>query len=118
MYQNPPSPDDELVPPKFARPVPRESLPAEFQSALAGLEKRYGAALRVNVVDARWAEVSVENIPAAMLTTQLQNERRMLFGAADPKMQVISPVRPIGQSIFLHYLTEPDWGNRAMMMSK
>ena len=118
MDENSPSPDDELVPPTFARPVPRELLTTEFQSVLASLEKRYGAALRVNVVDAKWVEVSVETIPAAMLTMQLQNERRMLFGAADPKMQVISPVRPMGESIFLHYLTEPDWGNRAMMMSK
>lgn len=118
MQQNSPSPDDELVPPTFANPVPKKLLPSEFQSVLAGLERRYGAALRVNVVDARWVEISVENVPASLLTTQLQNERSILFGAADPKMQVISPVRPLGDSIFLHLLTEPDWGNRAMMMSK
>jgi hypothetical protein len=91
----------------------------DFQAVLRRLEQRFGTALRVNVTDASWVEISVENIPAAVLAAQLQNERKMLFGAADPQVQVIQPLRPMGNIICLHLLGTPEWGSRAMMaMSK
>jgi hypothetical protein len=100
-----------------ARPIPRELLPPDFRWALMRLEQRYGAALRVNVTDANWMEISVENVPAVMLAAQLQNERKVLFGAAEPRMQIISPLRPTGNEVCLHLLTEPNWGDRRGMMS-
>ncbi len=116
MTMNSPSPDDP-VPPTVARPIPRESLRPEFQWVLTRLEQRYGAALHVHVTDAQWVEIRVENIPAVLLAAQLQNERKSLFGTAEPRVQVISPLRPIGDAICLHLLAEPDWGNRRSMMA-
>ena len=118
MTLDPQSPHLRPSPPVAARPIPRELLPPEFQSVLRRLEQRYGAALHINVTDAKWVEITVENLPAALLTVQLQQERRELFGVAEPRMQVIAPLRPMGNAIYLHLLTEPEWSNpRSMMMS-
>lgn len=112
MTFNSPSPDFPSVPPMVAKPIPKELLPAEFQWILTCLGQRYGAALHVNVTDAAWLEISVENIPAGILAGQLQNERKVLFGVAEPRVQVISSTRPTGDTIYLHLLTDPEWGAR------
>ncbi len=101
--------------PAVASPLPKELLPAELQSALVRLGQKYGAGLRVTVTDSEWVEISMENLPAAQLHAQIQSERKVLFGTAESRVQVIQPLRPTGSEIFLHLLSEPQWGNRAMM---
>lgn len=91
------------------QPIPKEALTQEFQWVLWCLEQRYGAALHVNVTDAAWVQISVENIPAAVLAEQLQSERKSLFGTLDRRMQVIVPQRLTTNEISLHVPTEPVW---------
>jgi hypothetical protein len=113
MTSHSPSPDFGSVPPRVGRPIPKEQLPPELQSVLSRLAQRYGPALHVNVTDVQWVEISVEKIPAAVLAAQLQSERKVLFGTAEPRIQVITPLRPLGNSVCLHLPTEPDWGDLA-----
>jgi len=112
------SPQFESVHPEFARPLRKESLPHEFQSVLLRLEQRFGANLQVNVTDTNWVEISVENLHPDILLLQLENERKLLFGAAEPRLQVIPPLRPTGNVVYLHLLTEPEWNSRGSIFAR
>ena len=110
----PPSSAATPKPPAVGTQLPRELLPAEFQNILVRLAQKHGSALHVNVTDAEWVAISVDSVGAAELGRQMQNERNVLFGAADSRMQVIQANS--GQ-VYLHLLSEPVWGTR-MAMSK
>jgi hypothetical protein len=105
-------------PPPVSRQLPRELLPADFQTILSRLQEKYGSKLNVIPSDAEWVEVSVENVPAAQLHADLQNARNVLFGDAEPRVQVIQPLRPTGAGIFLHLLSEPNWSDIARLSGK
>ena len=106
------------APPAVPRPIPKELLAAEFQTILARLGEKFGSRLKVNPTDPEWVEISVENVSAVQLQNELQNARNTLFGTAAAKMQVIQPTNPTGSSIFLHLLTEPNWGDIARVSGK
>jgi hypothetical protein len=99
------------TPPAVRRPIPKELLSPEFQTILARLGERFGSKLNVAPADPEWIEISVANIPAAQLLTELQNARNTLFGNAASRVQVIQPTGPSSSSIFLHLLSEPNWGD-------
>ena len=69
------------------------------------LAQKYGSKLRVNVTDAEWVEISVENVSAPELQGQLQQERNVLFGTAESRLQVIQPLQATGTGIYLHLLS-------------
>ena len=106
------------TPPAVPHNLPKELLPAEFQSILARLTEKYGSRLNVTPTDAEWVEVSVENLPASQLQAELQNARNVLFGNAESRVQVIQPLRPTGPGIFLHLITEPNWADVARFSGK
>ena len=106
------------TPPAVAHNLPKELLPAEFQSILARLAEKYGSKLNVTPTDAEWVEVSVENLRASQLHAELQTARNVLFGNAESRVQVIQPLRPTGPGIFLHLITEPNWGDVARFSGK
>ena len=101
-------------PPTISSQLPRELLPAEFQNILVRLAQKYGSALQVKVTDAEWVEITVENLGALELGKQIQNERNVLFGTAESRMQLI---QANSNQLYLHLLNEPVWGAR-MAMSK
>jgi hypothetical protein len=106
------------APPRVASPLPKELLPADFQSILVRLAQKYGAGLHANVTDAEWVEISVENVSAPELHAQLQQERNVLFGAAQSRLQVIQPLQATGTGIYLHLLSEPKWGDLATVATR
>lgn len=117
-YPNALQPGASASPPALSRQLPRELLPADFQSILSRLQEKYGSKLNVTPNDAEWVEVSVENVPAAQLHADIQNARNVLFGDAESRIQVIQPLRPTGEGIFLHLLSEPNWSDIARMSGK
>ena len=90
----------------------------EFRSVLVALAQKYGSALQVNVTDPEWVEVSVQNLSAADLQTQLHTQRNVLFGAAESRLQVIPPSQGSSNVIYLHLLNEPRWGNLATIATR
>jgi len=117
-YPNITQGSSSATPPALPRPIPKELLPAEFQTILARLGEKFGAKLNVNPTDPEWVEVSVENVSAVQLQDELQNARNTLFGNAAAKVQVIQPTNPTGSSIYLHLVTEPNWGDIARFAGK
>lgn len=107
--------DSTAAPPTVARSVPKELLPAEFQSVLVRLAQKYGAGFHVNVTDAEWVEISVDNVSAPQLHAQIQQGRNVLFGTAESRLQVIQPLQSTGTAIYLHLLSEPKWGDLGTM---
>lgn len=105
-------------PPQVASPLPKELLPADFRSILVRLAQKYGSKLRVNVTDAEWVEISVENVSAPELQGQLQQERNVLFGTAESRLQVIQPLQATGTGIYLHLLSAPKWGDLTTMAAR
>ena len=99
-------------PPTVGSEVPRELLPAEFQNILVRLAQKHGSALHVKVTDAEWVEITVDNVGAVELGKQIQNERHVLFGSAESRMQVI---QANSAQVYLHMLNEPVWGTRIGM---
>lgn len=108
-------PNTAVNSPQGVRPLTKESLPAEFQAILTRIGRRFGAGLQVNVTDAAWVEVRVQNQSAKQLHAQLQLDRKSLFGTAESRMQVIEPLQSTGGVIHLHMLNDPVWGNPATM---
>ena len=107
--------ESTLTPPDVSKPLPQELLPTDFRSVLVRLAQKYGAGLQVNVTDAEWVEISVENLSAADLQTQLHSERSVLFGAVESRLQVISPSQVDSNIIYLHLLNQPRWGEISTM---
>ena len=101
--------------PQGVKPLTKESLPAEFQSILTRVARRFGAGLDVKVTDSAWVEISVQNLSAKQLYAQLQLDRKTLFESAESRMQVIEPLQSTGGVIHLHMLNAPVWGDRATM---
>jgi hypothetical protein len=93
-------------------------LPADFQFILVRLAQKYGAGFRVKVTDAEWIEISVENVSASELHRQLQQERNVLFGPAESRLQVIQPQQSASSGIYLHLLSEPKWGDLSTMAAR
>lgn len=103
------------APPKVSSPLPKELLPADFRSILVRLAQKYDDGFHVNVTDAEWIEISVENVSAPELHAQLQQERNVLFGTAESRLQVIQPQQSSSAGIYLHLLSEPKWGDLTTM---
>jgi hypothetical protein len=106
------------TPPTIPRPIPKELLPPELQAILARLADKFGTKLNVTPADAEWVEISVANLPASQLHSELQGARNTLFGNAAARVQVIQSPTPSGASIFLHLLAEPNWGDIARLSGK
>ena len=91
-------------------PLSQSSLSIEFQAILARLATTFRIGLDVKVTDEEWVQVSVKNLPAAQFYAELQAKRRMLFGASEPRVQVIQQPLPTGPVVYLHLLHAPSWG--------
>ena len=117
-YPNVTSAGASGAPPAVRGHVPKELLSPEFQTILARLAERFGSKLNVTPADPEWVEISVANISPAQLHAELQNARNTLFGNAAVRVQVIQPGSPGSASIFLHLLSEPNWGDVARFSGK